>query len=198
MNLRVADVTHGMTYFAGIPRVTVSLRQAQRLGIGGRRLATAIVVQGRPARVPSGFTLLENKDVAKDLERPIAQAKDTISFIRILLWLVAAGIIGVIVYLSVLERIGDFAVLKAIGVSVRYLVAGLLIQAALLSLLSGLLAIGLQALIAPAVAMSVEVPLTTFLTMPVVAVVVGASASLLGLRRALAVDPALAFAGAAR
>jgi putative ABC transport system permease protein len=34
--------------------------------------------------------------------------------------------------------------------------------------------------------------------MPLVAVVVGALASLLGLRRALAVDPALAFAGAAR
>jgi putative ABC transport system permease protein len=196
--LRVLDVPKGMTYFAGIPRVTVSLRLAQRLGLEGRRLATAIVVKGRPARVPSGLTLLENSEVAKDLERPIVQAKDTISFIRILLWLVAAGIIGAIVYLSALERVGDFAVLKAIGVSVRDLVAGLLAQAVLLSLLSAVLAIGLQALIAPAVAMSVEVPLTTFLTMPVVAVVVGGLASILGLRRALSVDPALAFGGAAR
>jgi putative ABC transport system permease protein len=198
MSLRVADVTRGMTYFAGIPRVTVSLSEAQRIGLEGRRLATAIVVQGRPTRVPPGLTLLENSEVAQDLERPIGQAKDTISFIRILLWLVAAGIIGAIVYLSALERIGDFAVLKAIGVSVRDLVAGLLIQAVLLSLLSALLAIGLQAAIAPAVAMSVEVPLTTFLTMPLVAVFVGALASFLGLRRALAVDPALAFAGATR
>ena len=194
----MSDVTRGMTYFAGIPRVTVSLREAQRLGLEGRRLATAIVVRGRPAHVPAGFTLLENSDVAEDLERPIAQAKDTISFIRFLLWLVAAGIIGAIVYLSALERIGDFAVLKAIGVSVRDLIAGLLLQAVLLSLLSALLAIGLQAAISPAVAMSVEVPLTTFLTMPVVAVLVGGVASLLGLRRALSVDPALAFGGAAR
>jgi putative ABC transport system permease protein len=197
-SLRVIDVPQGMTYFAGIPRVTVSLRLAQRLGLEGRRLATAIVIKGRPARVPSGLTLLENSDVAEDLERPIVQAKDTISFIRILLWLVAAGIIGAIVYLSALERVGDFAVLKAIGVSVRDLVAGLLAQAVLLSLLSAILAIGLQAMIAPAVAMSVEVPFTTFLTMPLVAVVVGGLASILGLRRALSVDPALAFGGAAR
>jgi putative ABC transport system permease protein len=111
---------------------------------------------------------------------------------------VAAGIIGAIVYLSALERVGDFAVLKAIGVSARHLLAGLLIQAVLLSLLSALLAVGLQALIAPAVAMSVEVPVVTFLTLPLVAVLVGALASFLGLRRALAVDPALAFAGGAR
>jgi putative ABC transport system permease protein len=197
-NLRVAGVTDGMTYFAGIPRVTVSLPLAQRLGVEGRQLATAFVVQGRPERVPAGLSLLENSAVAKDLERPITQAKDTISFIRLLLWLVAAGIIGSIIYLSVLERVGDFAVLKAIGVSVRDLVTALLIQSAVLSLLSAVLAIALQAAIAPAVAMSVEVPTTTFLTMPLIAMLVGALASVLGLRRALAVDPALAFAGAAR
>ena len=198
VNLEVADVTHGMTYFAGIPRVTTSLRQAQRIGLEGRRLATAILVRGRPESVPRGLQLLENNDVARDLERPIVQAKDTISFIRLLLWLVAAGIIGAIVYLSALERVGDFAVLKAIGVSVRDLVAGLLLQAVLLSLLSAVLAIALQTAIAPAVAMSVEIPVKTFLTMPLVAVLVGALASFLGLRRALSVDPALAFGGAAR
>jgi putative ABC transport system permease protein len=187
-----------MTYFAGIPRVTVSLRRAQQLGLGGRRLATAIVASGAPAGTPPGLTRLENRQVEQDLARPIVQAKDTIGFIRILLWLVAAGIIGAIVYLSALERVGDFAVLKAIGVSARDLLAGLLIQAVLLSLLSALLAVGLQALIAPAVAMSVEVPTVTFLTLPLVAVLVGALASFLGLRRALAVDPALAFAGGAR
>ena len=196
--LRVVDVPEGMTYFAGIPRGTASLHEVQRLGFGGRRLASAIVVQGRPQTVPEGLRLLDNSDVAADLERPIVQAKDTISFIRVLLWLVAAGIIGAIVYLSALERVADFAVMKAIGVSVRDLVAGLLVQAVLLSLISALLAIALQAAIAPSVAMSVEIPFATFLTMPLVAVIVGALASLLGLRRALSVDPALAFAGAAR
>jgi putative ABC transport system permease protein len=195
VNFRVADVTHGMTYFAGIPRVTVSVRQAQRLGLNGQQLATAIVTQGRPETVPSSLTLLENSEVARDLARPINPAKNTISLIRFLLWGVAAGIIGAIVYLSVLERVGDFAVLKAIGVSARDLLGGLLLQAVLLSLLSALLAVGLEKAIAPAVDMSVEVSTATFLTLPLVAVLVGALASFLGLRRAISVDPALAFAG---
>jgi putative ABC transport system permease protein len=194
-DLRVVAVTHGMTYFAGIPRVTISLRLAQRLGLDNQHLATAIVTQGRPARIPRSLALLDNGDVAVDIGRPVQPAKDTISLIRILLWAVAAGIIGAIVYLSVLERIGDFAVLKAIGVSGRDLLAGLLFQAVLLSMLSALLAVGLQAAIAPAVAMSVEVPTASFLTLPLIAALVGALASFLGLRRAIAVDPALAFGG---
>src|SRR5919109_4782755 len=154
---RVRHETHGMTYFAGVPRVTISVRQAQRLGLDNQRLATAIVTQGRPAKVPAGLTMLENSEVAQDLARPINPAKDTISLIRFLLWGVAAGIIGAIVYLSVLERVRDFAVLKAIGASSRDLLGGLLLQAVLLSLLSALLAVGLEVAIAPAVAMSVEV-----------------------------------------
>lgn len=195
-DFRVEDVTHGMTYFAGIPRVTISLRQAQRLGLNDQALATVIVTQGRPAAVPPGLTMLDNSEVAQDLARPITPAKDTITLIRFLLWGVAAGIIGAIVYLSVLERIGDFAVLKAIGVSSRDLLGGLLLQAVLLSLLSALLAVALEKAIAPSVAMSVEVSTATYLTLPLVAVLVGALASFLGLRRAVSVDPALAFAGA--
>jgi putative ABC transport system permease protein len=194
-DFRVVHVTNGMTYFAGIPRATVSLREAQRLGLNDQALATAIVTVGRPHTVPAGLTMLDNGDVAEDLGRPVGPAKDTIDLIRFLLWAVAAGIIGAIIYLSVLERVGDFAVLKAVGVSARTLLGGLLLQSVLLSLLSALVAVGLEKAIAPAVAMSVEVSTATYLTLPLVAVAVGAAASFLGLRRAISVDPALAFAG---
>jgi len=194
-SFRIGAVTSGMTYFAGIPTVTVSLRDAQRLGLGGRPLATAIVTDGRPLAVPRGLAMLDNRDVEVDLGRPVAQAKQTIALIKLLLWTVAAGIIGAVVYLSVLERVRDLAAMKAIGVATRHLVGGLVLQAALLSLLAALVAVGLEALIAPAVAMSVEIPTLTFLTLPLVAVLVGIAASLIGLRRAVAVDPALAFAG---
>jgi putative ABC transport system permease protein len=194
-DFRVGAVTSGMTYFAGIPTVTVSLGDAQRLGLGGRDLATAVLTRGRPATVPAGLALLGSSDVKEDLGRPVRQAQQTISLIRVLLWIVAAGIIGAVVYLSVLERVRDLAALKAIGVATRDLVGGLILQAALLSLLAALLSVGLEEAIAPAVAMSVEVPALTFLTLPIVAVLVGVVASLIGLRRAVSVDPALAFAG---
>jgi putative ABC transport system permease protein len=192
---RVAAVTHGQTYFAGIPTVTVSLDAAQRLGLDGRPLATAIVTRGMASRAPRGLSLLDDQAVERDLARPVAQAKQTIGLIRVLLWAVAAGIIGAIVYLSVLERTGDFAALKAMGVSTMNLLAGLMLQAVLMSLLSALLAVGLEEAAAPAVAMSVEVSAMTFATLPLVAVLVGAVASLVGLRRAVSIEPALAFGG---
>jgi putative ABC transport system permease protein len=191
----VRGVTHGRTYFAGIPTVVVALAAAQRLGLGGRPLATAVVARGTPSAAPPAFTMLTNSEAETDLSRPVAQAKQTISLIRALLWIVAAGIIGAIVYLSTLERTTEFAVLKAIGVSTRDIALGLVSQAVLLALLAVVLAVLLELAVAPAVAMSVEVPTLSYLTLPVLALVVGAVASGLALRRALRVDPALAFAG---
>ena len=160
-DFRVGAVTHGMTYFAGVPTVTVSLHEAQRLALDGRPLSTAIVTEGRPTAHGRGFAQLDNADVEVDLGRPVAQAEQTMRFIRMLLWIVGAGIIGAIVYLTVLERMGEFAALKAIGVSTRHLMSALATQAAVLSLLSALLAAGIEKAIAPAVAMSVEVsPMT--------------------------------------
>ena len=194
---RVGAVTRGRTYFAGVPTVTVSLRAAQRLALDGRPLSTAIVTQGVPAAAPGGFALLGNDEVRTDLGRPVAQAKQTISFIRMLLWAVGAGIIGAIVYLAALERMREFAALKAIGVSTGHLMRALAVQAALLSFLSALLAVALEKAIAPAVAMSVEVSPAALATLPVTAVTAGIAASALAIRRAVSADPALAF-GAAR
>lgn len=193
--LRVGALTRGRTYFAGIPTVTVSLAEAQRLALDGRPLATAVVTRGRPHAAPRGTAVLGDGDVARDLARPVLQAKQTIGLIRLLLWVVAAGIIGAIVYLSVLERTRDFAALKAIGVSTAHLLGGLVLQAVVLSAFSALLAVALEEAIAPAVAMSVEVPLTAYVTLPLVAVAVGVAASFIALRRAVAVDPAISFAG---
>jgi putative ABC transport system permease protein len=192
-SFRVAGLVHGLTYFAGVPTAIVSLTEAQRIGLDNRPLATAIVTEGTPEVPPTGFTMLSNDDVERDLERPVRQAKQTIALIRWLLWAVAAGIIGAIVYLSVLERLSDFAVLKAIGVSTRTLVAGLVLQAVLLAAASAALAIGLEAAMAPASELAVEVPLSTFISLPLVAAAIGTVASLVALRRAVVVDPALAF-----
>ena len=190
---RVLSVSKGQTYFAGIPNVVVTLTDAQRLGFGGAQLATAIVTQGIPTSPPEGLTTLSNHDVEVDLARPVHQAKQTISLIRWLLWAVAAGIIGAMVYLSALERGRDFAVLKAIGLSSRSVLAGLVLQAVLLALVSAVLAVGLELAMAPASALSVEISTLDLLLLPLVALAVGVLASLLALRRAVRVDPALAF-----
>jgi len=192
----VAAVSKGLTYFAGIPNVIVSLEDAQELGLGGQPLATAIVTQGVPTIHPAGLSILSNHDVEVDLGRPVHQAKQTIGLIRVLLWLVAAGIVGAMIYLTALERLRDFAVLKAIGLSTRTLLVGLALQAVLLALVSAAVAVVLELAMAPASAMSVELSTLDFLLLPLIALIVGILASLLALRRAVTVDPALAFASA--
>jgi putative ABC transport system permease protein len=192
---RVGAVTHGQTYFAGVPTVRVALATAQHMGLDDRPLATAIVTRGIPVAAPHGMSLLDNSAVTEDLGRPVAQAKQTIGLIRVLLWMVAAGIIGAIVYLSAPERTQELAALKAIGVSTRDLLTQLVLQAVLLSLLAAALSVAIEHAIAPAVAMSVEVPALTFATLPLASAVVGACASCIALRRAVSIDPALAFGG---
>jgi putative ABC transport system permease protein len=134
--------------------------------------------------------------VISDLQRPLKQATQTINFLCVLLWIVAAGIIGSIVYLQALERVRDFAVLKATGTTNSALLGGLALQAVLLSLLSAVAAVVLAALLSPLLAMPAEISRGAYLLLPVIAVIVGLLASLAGLRRAVGVDPALAFGGA--
>ena len=119
----------------------------------------------------------------------------TVDAINGLLWLVAAGIIGSIVYLSALERTRDFAVMKATGASNRSLMGGLAIAALVLSVLAGIGAAVLALALGPQFPLPVETPPSSYLTLFVVSVVIGLLASLAGLRRAVRVDPALAFRG---
>jgi putative ABC transport system permease protein len=192
---RVGAITHGMTYFAGIPTVRIALDQAERISLTRQPFATAIVTRGVPRRLPQGFHLLDNAQVRDDLARPVVQAKQTINLIRTLLWVVAAGIIAAVIYLAVLERVPDFAVMKAIGVSTRSLLLGLVFQAVALSISSALVAVGFAAVMAGQAGMAVDVSLASYVTLFILASLIGVLASAIALRRAVAVDPSSAFGG---
>ena len=99
------------------------------------------------------------------------------------------------VYLSALERTRDFAVFKAIGVPTRSIMSGLALQAVVVTLFAAVTGLILSKFLAPLFPMIVEVPLIAYLALPVLAVVIGLLASVAGLRRAVRVDPALAFGG---
>ena len=92
--------------------------------------------------------------------------------IRVLLWFVAAMIIGTMTYLSALERRRDIAVLKAVGGSTGRLgsvhrLAGRADRAS-----AALIAAVLQGLVAPVFPLEVSVPSRAFIQVPVIAVVV--------------------------
>ena len=90
----VVGMTSGLTYFAGTPAAFVTIGDLQQGGFSGAPLATAIIVRGSPASLPDGYRALTNAAVKTDLARPMQRATSTIGVITILLWLIAAGIIG--------------------------------------------------------------------------------------------------------
>jgi putative ABC transport system permease protein len=137
-----------------------------------------------------------NAQAEDDLRRTTKSGSDTVSFLNILLWIVAAGIVASIVYLNALERTRDFAVLKATGSSNRSIVGGLAVQATVLTVLAAVLAIGIAFALKPGFPFPVTLSGGSVAKIVVVAIVVGLLASLVGVRRAVSTDPAIAIGGA--
>jgi putative ABC transport system permease protein len=191
--MTVVGISTGTTFNFGLPTIIVPIADAQKMLFGGQPVATAFMIEGAPSSAPDGLKLMSLADVISDMKRPIKQGAQSIVFINVLLWIVAAGIIGSIVYLSSLERSSDFAVLKATGTSTRSLVVGLALQAIILCATAALAAAVIAKPLGAGFPFDVELSARNYLELPAVAIAVGLLASLAGLRRAVGVDPALAF-----
>lgn len=194
-SLRVTGVVDGLSVGGGLPNAYVDIGEAQQLVFEGLPLATSVLVQGRPESLPEGFRFASVDEARDDLLRPLLDTIDSIKTFRLLLWIVAAAIVGSVLYLSALERTGDFAVFKATGTTTADLAGALALQAAVLSLTASVVAMGLAYLLAPRFPAGVSFPASLLFLLPVVAVGVGLLGSVAGLRRATSVDPALAFGG---
>jgi putative ABC transport system permease protein len=190
----VVGVSEDTTILAGIPLVFITLDDAQRLIFRSTDVVSGFLVDGAVGELPPGTTLIPVDDVAADTLEPLDGAISSVDLVRVLLWVVAAIIIGAVVYLSALERQRDFAVLKAVGVSNRTLLASLALQAVLVALVSVAVAAVVQRFMAPAFPLRVRVPARAFWQLPLLAVAMALLAGLAGMRRVARSDPAMAFA----
>lgn len=196
-HFEVVGTTEGLTINAGQPLLFLRIADAQDLLVGGADVASAIVTRGVPAQVPAGLEARSRDETRVGLLRPLDGAISSIRLTQLLLWLVAALVIGSVVYLSAMERARDFAVYKATGWSTRTLASGLALQAVLLSVGASLLGIAVAHALVPVFPIAFTIPLSAVLLLPVVGALTGLVACVTGLRRAVGVDPALAFGGAA-
>ena len=190
----VVGLTKDATVLAGVPFVYVTFEEAQDLIFGTRSVATGFLVNGARGDAPAGLSFRSADDIAADTLKPLENAIVSIDLVRGLLWLVATIIIGAVVYLSALDRLRDFAVLKAVGASNRSLAAGLGLQAVVTALLAVFIASGLQILMRPAFPLRIRVPPVAFVQVPLLAAVVSLLAAGVGMRKVVRSDPATAFA----
>ncbi len=193
----VVGKVSGSTALAGVPNVFLTLPDAQAVAFAGLPVASAFAYWGTPTGpAPAGLIQISRAGGRADLLRAMKQAHSAVSVLSMLLWLVAAMIVGSMIYLSALERQRDFAVFKATGVSTGAILVGLCVQAVVISLVAALVGGLLAVLLSPRFPMPVFISLDDKLFLPIIAIGVGLLASASGLRRVATVDPALAFGGA--
>jgi len=196
LDLRVVGTSSSIRFNFGTPSLFVALADAQRIVFGGQRLVLAYAARGPVTFDGSTLRSVSNAQAEDDLHRTTKSGSDTVSFLNVLLWIVAAGIVASIVYLNALERTRDFAVLKATGSSNRSIVGGLALQATFITVLAAVLAVGIAFALKPGFPFPVTMSSSSVLKTVVVAIAVGLLASLVGVRRAVTTDPALAIGGA--
>lgn len=194
--LEVVGLTERGTFNAGAPTLFTSVRTAQKAVLAGNRYVTGVGFTGRVDRPPAGTSVGTNADTVADLRLTVASAATTIDVIALLTWLVAAGVIGAITYLNVIEQTRTFAILRATGSSARLVVGSIVVQSMTVSVAAAVVAVpfafGLR-LVLPEPS---TITLASVTRIVAVGFVVGIVASLAAARRAIAVDPATAFGGA--
>jgi putative ABC transport system permease protein len=192
--LTVVGTVRGLTYNGGTPTVLMTLREGQAIAFDDRSLASALVVRGRPATLPPGLAAMSPTEVRDDLRRPLSVATTAIGLVAALLWLVAAGIVGMLSFLSGLDRHRDFVVYKAVGVRTARLLASLLWEGAIVSLVAGGLGLVLAFALVPLFPVTISLSMADCVHLVGLALLVGVAASLLSVRGVLRVDPSTAFA----
>jgi putative ABC transport system permease protein len=192
--LYVVGTVRDLTYNGGTPTALITLDDGQSIAFDGRDLASALVVRGVPEAMPDGLTMMTPTAVRDDLRRPLSVATTAIGLVAGLLWLVAAGIVGMLSFLSGLDRHRDFAVYKAYGVTTARILVSLLTESAVVSLIAGVVGLGLAFGLAPLFPVTISLSLGDCLQLVGLALLVGVAASALSVRGVVRVDPAVAFA----
>ncbi|MFK8026311.1 MAG: ABC transporter permease [Ilumatobacter sp.] len=189
----VVGVASDSTVLAGQGLAFVDLSDAQQITFQSTDVVSGFVMSAAPSDAPDGVVALSADAVADDVLGPIESAVSSIDLIRVLLWFVAAIVMGAVIYLTALERERDFAVLKAVGATGASLSGALALQAVIVALVASVAAAAVAQLIEPVFPLPVSIPSSALITVPLVAVVVGLVSAMVGVRRVNRTDPAEAF-----
>lgn len=191
----VVGLSADTTLLAGLPVVFLPIADAREALFGGSEVVSALVGASATGRPPAGTVRVSAEDVAADALGPLENAVASVDLIRVLLWVVAGIIVGGVLYLTVLERQRDVAVLKALGGTNRQLLASLALQAVAIASVAVAVATVLQWMVAPRFPLTVRVPSNAYWQVPTVAIALAMLATWVGSSRVRSTDPVTAFGG---
>jgi putative ABC transport system permease protein len=175
--------------------VFVEIEEARSVFLNGLPATSLVLVRGDPT-LPPTLEAFDRAQTETDLIRPLEGATASIDLMKFMLWAVASLVVGSVIFVSVLERTRDIAIFKATGSSNAAIGVGVCVQSVIITSIAALLGSVTALLMAPRFQMDVEIPVSAWFTLPIVALCIGLISGLFGLRRVATVEPASAFAGA--
>jgi putative ABC transport system permease protein len=191
----VSGVVDRASLYAGSPTLFVDIEEARSVFLNGLPATSLVLVRGDPT-LPPTLEAFDRGQTEIDLTRPLEGATASIDLMKFMLWAVAALVVGSVIFVSVLERTRDIAIFKATGSSNAAIGVGVCVQSVIITGIAAVLGSATALIMAPRFQMDVEIPVSAWFTLPIVALCIGLVSGMFGLRRVAAVEPASAFAGA--
>ena len=204
--LNVGGRTKSLMFVLDTPLLFMDWRTAQNVLLKNSlhvNMMIAATEVGQPAeplvKLLDQNGMIEAKTLDQTLvsitENYVDEPMKAVQFLRFMLWLSAGLIVTMITYVTTLEKTREIGTLKAIGASNRYVVMLILKQVILISLLGIVLGVSLAFLAAGAAPIFVKINPLEATIVSGISFIVCCAGGYLAARKALEVDPVIAFRG---
>lgn len=129
------------------------------------------------------------------LKNFVTEPMKGVQVLRIMMWIATGVVVGMITYVTTLEKTREIGVLKAIGASNRYVLSFIIKQVILMSVVGLLLGLGLAHIAALGFPIFVLISARESILVIVVSMLVCGIGGFIAARKAISVDPMIAFRG---
>lgn len=204
--VRVVGKTSSLMFVLDTPLLFMDVRIAQKLLLGNTphvNMMIAKVNENFPipevATQYDEFETIETRTlrqtVGNIIEYYVDEPMKAVQFLRVMLWLAAGILVGMITYVTMLEKTQEIGVLKAIGAANSYVMLLLLKQVALMSAVGVILGLALSYVFAAAAPIFVKINFVESIIVACISFIVCCGSGYLAARKAITVDPMIAFRG---
>lgn len=204
--VRVVGKTSSLMFVLDTPLLFMDVRIAQKLLLGNTphvNMMIAKVNENFPipevATQYDEFETIETRTLAQTVgnivEYYVDEPMKAVQFLRVMLWLAAGILVGMITYVTMLEKTQEIGVLKAIGAANSYVMSLLLKQVALMSAVGVILGLALSYVFAAAAPIFVKINFVESIIVACISFIVCCGSGYLAARKAITVDPMIAFRG---
>lgn len=208
--LKVVGKAKSLMFVLDTPLLFMDIRTAQNVMLDNILYVNMILskaADGRPSdevvealnRSDAESKMIEvytlKQTIGDILETYVDEPMKAVQFLRAMLWLATGIIVAMITYVTTLEKTQEFGTLKAIGASNSYVISLILKQVALTAIIGIIFGLVLSFIFAAAAPIFVAIHLVEAVIVAIISFIVCCSGGYLAGRKAISIDPMVAFRG---